>query len=613
MPAYRQPTHRPSGRAPRLSPHGTGGWIRPIVALLLLGLVLGGIAWLLLPSLGAARRTARQMQQNTEQRMREQQRLLDQRQQAQNAPQVGRATLDAAAMKQRPVRSVAEAEPRPHLPGRYDDDFNTEAYDRIVENPFRRVADRPLSTFSADVDTASYANIRRFLQRESQLPPKDAVRIEEMINYFDYAYTAPAGNIENGEAPFAAHMEIAGCPWQPEHRLLRIGLKGWQPPQGERPDANLVFLLDVSGSMNSPHKLPLLKQAFSRLTNELRANDRVAIAVYAGASGLVLDSTAATNKQKILDALRDLRAGGSTNGGEGIKLAYKIAQQNFIEDGINRVILATDGDFNVGITNRGDLTRLIEDKARTGTYLSVLGFGTGNVKDATMEELSNKGDGNYAYIDSVREAEKVLVRQAAGTLTTIAKDVKLQLEFNPNQVQSYRLIGYENRMLAKEDFNDDTKDAGDIGAGHTVTALYEIVPANGAKPTASRRGRPSVDELKYQTPGEPTDAAQSNEMLTLKLRYKAPDAKKVQGTSKLIEFPVSDAGKPFANASRDFQFAASVAAFGMLLRGSENKGNATFGAVREWAQPALGEDAHGYRAQFLALVQQAQQFANGRG
>ena len=712
-----------------------------------------------------------------------------------------------------------------------------EAYDRVTDNPFLAAIDNPLSTFSVDVDTASYANVRRFLTSGGgSLPPPDAVRIEEMINYFDYDYAAPtfepplppsrgerpgeggAGTPRateataastpptdarpspqpspwkgegadpsggaSGGAPFAAHVEVAAAPWQPNHRLVRIGLKGYEVDAAARGPANLVFLLDVSGSMNSPDKLPLVKAGLLRLVDELGDSDRVAIVVYAGASGLVLDST--TDRQAIRTAIDTLTPGGSTNGAAGIELAYDIAGRHFQKQGVNRVILCTDGDFNVGVTDRGQLTRLIEEKAKSGVYLSVLGFGTGNLQDATMEQLADKGDGNYAYIDSISEAQKVLVEQMAGTLVAIAKDVKLQVEFNPAKVQSYRLIGYENRVLAKEDFNDDTKDAGDIGSGHTVTALYEIVPADTAtdptptpKPTPSGRGseaaadvhlqirlleteiaqhddhmararysadglakmnakrqalvdrlatlraaaaiapadaslrvvedrviaddRPiqpgdlvrtrmfellapgqwnvsrtavaqdgaialpvigrmhvagkhvgdvallvagkmherglaptaevvlleppidtpkptpsgreadaAVDPLKYQAPAQVTEAAKaSGELLTLKLRYKAPDAAKEQGTSELIEFPVADDGKPYAQASPDFKFAAAVAGFGMLLRDSPHKGNATYDAILELAGEGIapGSDARGYRTEFLDLVKRAKELS----
>ncbi len=468
-------------------------------------------------------------------------------------------------------------------------DLNTEAYDRIEDNRFLQVSNNPLSTFSIDVDTASYANIRRFLQR-GMLPPKDAVRIEEMLNYFSYNYPVPSG-----EGPFSASVEVAQAPWKLEHRLVRIGLKGQELEMEQRPSSNLVFLLDVSGSMRSANKLPLLKNAMRLLVNRLSEDDRVAIVVYAGASGLVLPSTSSVQKERILAALENLEAGGSTNGGSGIRLAYQTAVSNFISGGVNRVILATDGDFNVGTTNQGDLTRLIEDKAESGVFLTVLGFGMGNYKDSTLEKLADMGNGNYAYIDTINEARKVLVDEINSTLVTIAKDVKIQIEFNPLQVSAYRLIGYENRLLRKEDFNDDTKDAGEIGAGHTVTALYEIVPAGKGLQI------PGVDPLRYQTPMSTTDVAQDGELLTLKLRYKQPDGQ----TSRLLEFPVRDGDKAYSQASQDFKFAAAVASFGMILRQSPYQGNGTLAAVLELAEEGKGNDPHGYRGEFLELVKQA--------
>ncbi len=476
-------------------------------------------------------------------------------------------------------------------------DFDTEAYARVVDNPFRAVMNSPLSTFSIDVDTASYANVRRFLG-QGQLPPPDAVRIEEMINYFSYDYPQPAS-----EEPFSVTVETATCPWMPEHRLMRVGLKGLEFEREQRPSCNLVFLLDVSGSMQPANKLPLLKQAMGMLVDELFDDDRVAIVVYAGASGLVLPSTTADNNETILHALDNLQAGGSTNGGAGIQLAYDLATENFIEGGVNRVVLATDGDFNVGITNEGDLTRLIEEKARSGVFLSVLGFGMGNYNDSTLEKLADKGNGNYAYIDTLREAQKVLVDQIGGTLVTIAKDVKIQIEFNPAAVAAYRLIGYANRLLAPQDFNDDAKDAGEIGAGHTVTALYEIVPA-GVEidlPGAQQAERPGVDPLKYQSETQLSDAAANGELLTVKLRYKEPDG----DVSKLIERVVVDSGASFDETSRDFRFAAAVASFGMMLRSSPTIEGWTFDAVLELAAEAVGEDENGYRAEFLGLVEKA--------
>jgi Ca-activated chloride channel family protein len=480
-------------------------------------------------------------------------------------------------------------------------DFNTAAYDHLVENPFLDAASNPLSTFSIDVDTASYSNVRRFINNGS-LPPKDAVRVEEMINYFSYDYPQP-----EGDKPFSINIDVAGCPWELSHRLVRIGLKGREVAVDKRGPSNLVFLLDVSGSMTPPERLPLVKQAMRLLAEKLTENDRVAIVVYAGASGLALPSTTGDHKEQILSAIERLQPGGSTNGAEGIQLAYRIAGDNFIKGGVNRVILATDGDFNVGVTSQGDLVRLIEEKAKTGVFLSVLGVGTDNLKDSTMQKLADKGNGNYAYLDSLDEARKVLVEQMNGTLVTIAKDVKTQVEFNPARVASYRLIGYEKRALRKEDFNNDKVDAGEIGAGHTVTALYEVVPVGvSANPAASVV---PVDPLKYSANAQDPSrsATASNDMLTVKLRHKKPDGDK----SELIERAVTDGDAKFERASADFKFAAAVAEFGMLLRDSEYKGNGTFGAVLEWAQEGKGSDGNGYRAGFIELVRKAQALKKG--
>jgi Ca-activated chloride channel homolog len=484
---------------------------------------------------------------------------------------------------------------------------NTAAYDHILENPFLDAKSNPLSTFSIDVDTASYSIARRFLN-DGSLPPKDAVRVEEMINYFTYDYAQPTDN-----KPFAVHVDLASCPWEKSHRLVRIGLKGKEIATDKRGPSNLVFLLDVSGSMEPPERLPLIKQSMRLLVEKLTENDRVAIVVYAGASGLALPSTPGDQKEKILSALESLQPGGSTNGAEGIQLAYKVAADNFIKGGVNRVILATDGDFNVGVTNQGDLIRLIEEEAKTGVFLSVLGVGTDNLKDSTMQKLADKGNGNYAYLDSLDEARKVLVQQMNGTLVTIAKDVKIQVEFNPARVASYRLIGYEKRMLRKEDFNNDKVDAGEIGAGHTVTALYEVVPLGSSVNSAA--SVPPVDPLKYSRPkksksasAKPTaDKSTSGELLTVKLRYKKPDGDK----SELIEQPVIDSNAAFASTSPDFKFAAAVAEFGMLLRDSEHKGNGTFGSVLEWAQEGKGTDSNGYRAGFIELVRKARALKKG--
>ncbi len=473
-------------------------------------------------------------------------------------------------------------------------EFNTEQYGHIVENPFLDATRVPLSTFSIDVDTASYSNTRRFLN-EGHLPPADAVRIEELINYFSYDYPQPVG-----DAPFSVTTEVAQCPWNSAHRLVQIGLQGKRLRRADMPPANLVFLLDVSGSMMEPNKLPLVKTALSMLTEQLTERDRVAIVVYAGNSGLVLPATSGDRKGEILAAINQLEAGGSTNGGAGIQLAYKVATENFLQGGINRVVLATDGDFNVGVTSEGALVRLIEQKRQTGVFLSVLGFGTGNTKDATMEQLADKGNGNYAYIDTAAEARKVFGQQLGGTLATIAKDVKLQLEFNPTHAAAYRLIGYENRLLRDEDFNDDTKDAGEMGAGHTVTALYEVVPFG------QQWTNPGVDPLKYQQPAQQSAHANGDELLTIKLRYKDPAADE----SKLLSVGVADASGAWQQASNNFRFASSVAAFGLLLRDSKYKGAANYNGVAALARAATGQDPHGYRTEFVKLVETAQLLAS---
>ncbi|MFO7907227.1 MAG: VWA domain-containing protein [Pirellulaceae bacterium] len=469
-------------------------------------------------------------------------------------------------------------------------------YDLIAENPFLSTTQEPLSTFSIDVDTASYTKTRMYLLQRGILPPPDAVRIEELINYFAYDYQPPT----DGQ-PFAGRVEISDCPWQPAHRLLQIGIKGREVAQQRRPSSNLVFLLDVSGSMNQPNKLPLLKRGMKLLVERLGENDRVAIVVYAGAAGLVLPSITGDRKQEILDALSRLQAGGSTNGGEGIRLAYQTAMDHFISGGTNRVILCSDGDFNVGTTSDGALVRMVEKQAENGIFLSVLGFGMGNHNDAMLEQISNRGNGNYAFVDSDAEARKVFAEQMSATLVTIAKDVKIQLEFNPAKVAEYRLIGYENRLLAARDFNDDRKDAGEIGAGHRVTALYEIVPSSVPASDLSR----SVDPLKYQQAGELSDAAQSDELLTLKIRYKNPDGNE----SKLQTFAIEEKSVPFAAASLDFKLAAAVASFGMLLRDSEYKGQTSYDAVLEIGNEAAKVDPHGYRQEFLEMVRRAQQLA----
>ncbi len=482
------------------------------------------------------------------------------------------------------------------------DPITNENYARIVDNPFMIVGQQPLSTFSIDVDTAAYANMRRFITQGTR-PPADAVRIEELINYFPYDYAPP----KDGK-PFATHVAITECPWNSEHQLVRVGLKGRVIEEGQRPPSNLVFLIDVSGSMSPPNKLPLLKQALKLLVNKLGENDRIAIVVYAGASGEVLPSTSCYEKDKILAAIDNLHSGGSTNGASGIQLAYNVAVANFIPKGTNRVILATDGDFNVGITSQDALTKLIAEKAKSNVFLSVLGFGMGNLKDGTLENLADKGNGNYAYIDDLPEARKVLVDEMGGTLITIAKDVKIQIEFNPAEVGSYRLIGYENRVLAARDFNDDKKDAGEIGAGHTVTALYEVVPATGNEPVGLDTPKPAVDPLRYQRPPVLNDRAEKGELLTLKLRYKEPEG----DTSKLLEFPIQHTVQAFDAASVDVRFAAAVAGYGMLLRGSPHCGNLTYEQVGLIAADSRGDDKGGYRREFVELVRKAAQISGAR-
>lgn len=475
-------------------------------------------------------------------------------------------------------------------------DLSQEEYNLINENPFQVVKNSPLSTFSIDVDTASYANLRRFIN-QGQLPPKDAVRIEELINYFTYDYAQPTDN-----KPFSLNTEMSQAPWNPQHQLIQIGVQGKKIATEDLPPSNLVFLFDVSGSMEDPNKLPLLKSAFHLLVNELTDKDRVSIVVYAGSSGLVLPSTSGNQKEQILSAINNLQAGGSTAGGEGIKLAYEEAKKHFIKNGNNRVILATDGDFNVGVSSDAELVRLIEEKRNDGIFLSVLGFGTGNIKDAKMESLADKGNGNYAYIDNILEARKVLVTEMGATLLTIAKDVKIQVEFNPNLVQAYRLIGYENRLLQSQDFNDDTKDAGELGAGHSVTALYEIIPTG----IQSDVQLPTVDDLKYQQTNPNSTIANSDELMNLKLRYKAPNS----DTSQLISQGLTKNTIALNNTSDNFRFAAAVAEFGMILRDSQYRGNANLSTVLELAQNAKSTDLDGYRAEFIRLVESVQKIKN---
>ncbi|MEH2241258.1 YfbK domain-containing protein [Nostoc sp.] len=484
--------------------------------------------------------------------------------------------------------SIGRVAPEPQTGSR----FNTENYDRIEDNPFHRVSNDPLSTFSIDVDTASYSNVRRFIT-QGELPPKDAVRIEELINYFTYNYPQP-----KGERPFSVTTEVAAAPWNPEHKLVEVGLQGKRLESETLPPSNLVFLIDVSGSMDDPNKLPLVQQSLKLLVNKLRPEDRVSLVVYAGNAGLVLPATPGSQKSKILAAIDRLEAGGSTAGGQGIELAYKIAKQSFLKSGNNRVILATDGDFNVGVSSDADLTRLIEQKRDQGIFLTVLGFGTGNYKDGKMEQLADKGNGNYAYIDTLLEAKKVLVNDLRGTLFTIAKDVKIQVEFNPAKVQAYRLIGYENRLLQNQDFNDDKKDAGDIGSGHSVTALYEIIPTG----TKSDVKLPEIDPLRYQRSGETAPDAAGNELMQVKLRYKLPQ----DSTSQLITQTIQDDDlRADQIPSTNLRFAAAVATFGMVLRDSEYKGNANYDLVMKLATQGKGEDQEGYRGEFIRLVEQS--------
>ena len=471
--------------------------------------------------------------------------------------------------------------------------YNTEEYDGINENIFHDALKNPLSTFSIDVDAASYSNVRRFLQL-GQRPPKDAVRIEEMINYFDYDYAQP-----KGDDPFSINTEISTAPWNPKHKLVHIGLQGKNITKEKFPPSNLVFLIDVSGSMSDENKLPLLKSSFKLLVEQLREQDRVAIVVYAGAAGLVLPSTSGSEKKKIIESLEKLEAGGSTAGGAGIQLAYAIAKENFKEGGNNRVILATDGDFNVGESSNGGMERLIEQKRKDGVFLTALGFGMGNYKDSKMEILADKGNGNYMYIDSILEAQKALVTEFGGTLFTIAKDVKLQIEFNPAKVKAYRLIGYENRVLKNEDFNNDKKDAGELGSGHAVTALYEVIPV-GVESEFYK-----MDELRYQTPKIEASANKSNEIITVKFRYKKPDSE----VSKLIVHPLMDQNLELKETSDNFRWSAAVVGFGMILRESEYVKDFTREEVLSLAIGAKGVDKEGYRIEFINMVKSTKALA----
>jgi Ca-activated chloride channel family protein len=509
-----------------------------------------------------------------------------------SAPYVGQASASAVSTAERRPPSLTGSVNH----GRRDPVHNTEQYDRIYENPFLGTDANPRSTFSIDVDRASYSNVRRFIDQGLE-PPKDAVRIEELVNYFTYDYPEP-----RGADPVSITTEVAPAPWKPAHRLVRIGLKGRSIDKRELPASNLVFLIDVSGSMSPANKLPLVKAAFRMLVNELREEDRVSIVVYAGAAGTVLPPTSGSDKTRIMDAIERLEAGGSTAGGAGLKLAYDIARKTHLRGGNNRVILATDGDFNVGMSSDAEMVRLIEERRTQGTFLTVLGFGMGNLKDSRLEKLADKGNGNYAYIDDLMEARKTLVHEFGGTMVTIAKDVKLQVEFNPAKVAAYRLIGYENRLLRDQDFNDDTKDAGEIGSGHTVTALYEVIPV-GARTDQKVEG---VDPLRYQAPSDRASRSGSEELIFVRLRYKDPNG----DTSKLIERPVVDRGD---RASEDFTFASAVAAFGLVLRDSEFRGSATLDDVLRAAKRSVGEDPNGYRADFVRVVDAARKIGRTEG
>ncbi len=498
-----------------------------------------------------------------------------------------------------PSESLRYASPgRMHHPSPYVRPEGGDRYGEIREQPFSRATSEPLSTFAVDVDTGSYSNVRRFIS-DGHLPPPEAVRIEEMINYFDYEPQPP-----RGEHPVGVDVEVASCPWRPDHRLARIHLTARPSDGAERPPANLVFLLDVSGSMEPEDRLPLIRKAMRVLVDELRADDRVAIVTYAGTSGVALRSTSVKHRGEILHVIDHLRAGGSTNGASGIQLAYDLAECNFIEGGINRVLLATDGDFNVGMTSDRALVDLIECKARSGIFLTVLGVGRGNLNEAMMEQIADCGNGVYAYLDSFHEARRVLGEQASRTLETVARDVKIQVEFNPALVAGYRLVGYENRALADRDFNDDRKDAGDVGAGHSVTALYEIIPAGRAVPGG-------VDPLRYQQTAREREMVTSEygeasgELCTVKVRYKEPDG----ATSRFLETAVRDDARGWRDASMDFRWAAAVAAFGLTLRDSPDRGEADFDLALDLASRARGLDETGHRAEFIALVRSAEKLS----
>ena len=493
----------------------------------------------------------------------------------------------AASYEGDQVYFMEDAESSYHQP-------NTEDYEGLDENTFQEATQNPLSTFSIDVDAASYSNMRRFINN-GQNPPKDAVRIEEMINYFNYDYKQPTG-----QDPFSINTEIAPAPWNEKHQLVHIGLQGKVIPTENLPASNLVFLLDVSGSMFAQNKLPLLKSGLKMLVDQLRDEDKVSIVVYAGAAGCVLPPTSGKEKDKIIEALQNLKAGGSTAGGAGIELAYKIAKENFMKEGNNRIILATDGDFNVGASSNEAMEDLIEKKRKEGVFLTVLGFGMGNYKDSKMEILADKGNGNYAYIDNILEAKKVLVNEFGGTLFTIAKDVKIQVEFNPANVTAYRLIGYENRKLNNEDFNNDKKDAGELGSGHTVTALYEIIPKG-----VDSYFKP-IDDLKYQKNEPKTEKlTYGDELLTVKFRYKAPDEEVSQLIVKTVENTITALDK----TSDNFRWSAAVATYGMLLKDSDYLEKGDYQLVTDLAKSAKGKDENGYRIEFIKLVESSSMMA----
>jgi Ca-activated chloride channel family protein len=506
----------------------------------------------------------------------------------------GRSAAPAGQVRIADVTMQSEPAPAYYMHSEAYPGFNTENYATIHENGFLEAAKNPLSTFSIDVDAASYSNIRRFINN-GQLPPKDAVRIEEMLNYFDYDYPQP-----RGADPFTASMELAACPWNGVHHLLHIGIQGKKISAEALPPSNLVFLIDVSGSMRSANKLPLLKSAFRILVEQLRPVDRVAMVVYAGAAGLVLPPTPGDQKAAIWNALDRLEAGGSTAGGAGLKLAYSVAEEHFVVGGNNRIILASDGDFNIGPSSNAEMERLVESQREQGIYMTVLGFGMGNYKDDRMEIIADKGNGNYAYIDNISEARKVLVNEFGGTLFTIAGDVKIQIEFNPAHVRGYRLIGYENRLLSKEDFNDDRKDAGELGSGHTVTALYEIIPAG----IESAFLKP-VDPLKYQHGDVQQRGAYSDELLTVKLRYKQP----AEQESRLIVHTLNTVDFKAGDTSDNFRWSAAVAGFGMILRDSPYNGILDIGQVVEMAKSAVGPDPFGYRSECILLMESTRYLA----